>query len=513
MSNSLVYLIGAGPGDPGLLTIKGRECIETADVVIYDYLANSRLLSYAREDAELIFVGKKGFSEHVTQGEINDLIVEKALADDGCVIARLKGGDPFVFGRGGEEALALVENSIPFEVVPGVTSGVAAPAYAGIPVTHRGATSSLAFITGHEDPNKNETSIDWAYLAQGVGTLCFYMGIRNLPLITSRLVENGRSAETPVALVRWGSTPKQEVLVGTLADIAEKAAAANFQAPAIIVVGDVVSLREKLAWFENKPLFGKTIVVTRSRAQASNLVEDLLDDGADVCEFPTIKVVPTDERAPLNDAIATLSSYDWIVFTSVNGVEYFFDRLLENGFDARALAGVKVAAIGPATAASVCEMGVVPDLIPDEYRAECVVEGLFDFGVGEGSRVLIPRAKEAREILPETLREKGVIVDVVPVYETVLADGNRSDIVARLAEGEIDAVTFTSSSTVKNFLHLLSELLPAGTTPEKALEGVALISIGPITSKTISEAGLTVAAEASDYTIPGLVETVHGFFA
>lgn len=521
MGAPIVYLIGAGPGDPGLMTLKGLQCLERADVVVYDYLANPKFLSSARPDAELIYVGKKGWSAHMTQPEINELLVAKASEGGGKIVARLKGGDPFVFGRGGEEALRLHEAGIPFEIVPGVSSGFAAPAYAGIPVTHRGITADMAFVTGHEDPTKEMSDVNWEKLATAVGTICFFMGIKNLPEISSRLVEFGRSADTPVALVRWGTTPRQEVLTGTLADIAQKAAAAGFSAPAITVVGDVVGLRDELRWFEDKPLFGRTVVVTRSRAQASALTDRLEDLGAEVLEFPTIDTVEPDDWAPADDGIRNLEKYDWVVFTSVNGVDAFFDRLVVHDMDGRALAGARVAAIGPATADRCTERGIRPDYVPAEYRAEGILEGFCVRGVGEGTNVLIPRALEAREVLPDTLRERGAMVDVVPVYRTVTGRGE-SSVVERLAEGTVDAVTFTSSSTVKNFVTLAEEGLAAagaaegaeeappaaGTSVADVMADVLVASIGPITSDTARDLGLQVGVEAAQYTIPGLVQAL-----
>ncbi|MBN2822714.1 MAG: uroporphyrinogen-III C-methyltransferase [Coriobacteriia bacterium] len=504
MGRPIVYLIGAGPGDPGLMTVKGLERIAEADIVVYDYLANPVFLQGAREDAELIYVGKKGFTAHVTQDEINELLIAKALEDGGKSIARLKGGDPFIFGRGGEEALALVEAGVAFEVVPGISSGYAAPAYAGIPVTHRGITTEMAFVTGHEDPTKPDSDIDWAHLAKGVGTVCFFMGVKNLPNIVENMVGNGRPASTPVALVRWGTTPQQEVISGTLEDIAEKVEAAGFKAPAITVVGEVVKLREKLAWFETRPLFGKTVVVTRSRAQASGLSRDLRDLGAEVLEFPTIEVVDPESFEPVDKAIRNLDVYDWLVLTSVNGVERFFDRLEYADKDARALQGLRVAAIGPATAAACMGRGIRPDFVPDEYRAEGVLDGLCERGVGENTRVLLARALEAREILPEKLTERGAVVDVVPVYRTILGTGDPS-IAERIATGDADVITFTSSSTVRNFVELAN-----GIDLAEALAGTLVASIGPITSDTAAELGLTVGVEAEEYTIPGLVEAVLG---
>ncbi|MDY0087807.1 MAG: uroporphyrinogen-III C-methyltransferase [Coriobacteriia bacterium] len=507
MGDPIVYLIGAGPGDPGLMTIKGLECMAKAEVVVYDYLANPRFLAAAAGDAEFIYVGKKGFSQHVTQDEINALLVKKALEGSGKVVARLKGGDPFIFGRGGEEALALHAHDIPFEVVPGVSSGYAAPAYAGIPVTHRGITTDMAFVTGHEDPTKETTDVNWEHLATAVGTICFFMGIKNLPIITERLMTFGRAADTPVALVRWGTTPRQETLVGTLGDIAQKAEAVGFKAPAITIVGEVVKLREQLAWFENKPLFGKTVIVTRSRAQASDLTERFIELGAEVLEFPTIKIIDPEDWTPVDEAIRNLEVYDWAVFTSVNGVDQFFVRLEEMDTDARALAGCRVAAIGPATAARCMAHGIRPDYVPDEYVAEGVIEGLCERGAGEGTRILIARALEAREVLPETLRERGALVDVVPVYRTVLGAGEMNAL-TRLAEGTIDIITFTSSSTVKNFMSLTENTDIAAT-----MEHALVASIGPITSQTARDLGLEVGVEAEEYTIPGLVDAVVAHIA
>lgn len=508
MQKPLVYLIGAGPGDPGLMTAKGYDCLERADIVIYDYLANPRFLSHVRADAELIYVGKRGFSEHVTQDEINATIVEKALEDGGKLVARLKGGDPFIFGRGGEEALALVEAGVPFEVVPGISSGYGAPAYAGIPVTHRGITTDMAFVTGHEDPTKPESDINWEHLATAVGTICFFMGIKNLPTISKRLIENGRDPKTPVALVRWGTTPRQEVLVGTVEDIAEKAKAANFKAPAITIVGDVVSLREKLKWFESKELFGNTVIVTRSRTQASELTEKLEELGVEALEFPTIRTVEPESWDDADAAIARIEDYDWIVLTSVNAVDAFFDRLIAQGRDVRSVANAKFASVGPATSERLRARGINPDYVPSEYKAEGVAEGFVERGVGEGVRVLIPRAADARDVIPDTLRERGAEVDVAHVYRTVMGQGEAS-VIERLVNGDVDVVTFTSSSTVKNFMSLLAAGLPADVTVEKALEGVRFASIGPITSDTARELGLTIDIEADEFTIPGLVQAVR----
>lgn len=502
-----VYLVGAGPGDPGLFTLKGVECMRRADVIIYDYLAGKPLLGHAAPGAELIYVGKKGGDHTMKQEEINQLLVEKGLA--GHIVARLKGGDTFIFGRGGEEALALHEAGVPFEVVPGISAGYSVPAYAGIPVTHRGITTDVAFVTGHEDPTKTESTINWEKLATAVGTLVFFMGVKNLPYIVESLTANGRDPETPVALIRWGTTPRQETLTGKLSNIVDLVKESGFKAPAITIVGEVVNLRDRLRWFEDRPLFGRRVVVTRSRAQSSDLVEALGGAGAVPVEFPTIRVVePADGYAELDSAIGKIVSappgqpaYDWLVFTSINGVEHFFERLQKAG-DVRDLRGLKLGAIGPATAAALERRGLKLDFVPAEYRAEAVIEGLLERGV-KGSRVLIPRAKEAREVLPEKLAAAGAQVQLATAYETVLDDTGASDMKHMLLEGKIDIITFTSSSTVKNFAALLDGFdfssLPAG---------VTVACIGPVTADTARELGIRVDMVAENYTIPGLVDAL-----
>ena len=387
-----VFLLGAGPGDPGLITVKAVECIQLCDVIIYDYLAAPALLAIAPENTEQIYVGKKGGDHTMKQDQINQLIVDKAL--EGNIVCRLKGGDPYIFGRGGEEAEILKSHDIPFEVVPGITSGIAATAYAGIPLTHRKMTSTLAFITGHEDPTKATSSIHWPSLAQGIGTLVFYMGVKQLPGIVKQLLENGKPSDTPVALVRWGTTSRQQTITGRLDNIVGIVKAAGFRAPAIIVVGDVVKLREKLNWFEQKPLFGKTIVVTRARQQASDLVKQLNSLGAETIECPTIKIVPPENIDPMTEAIQRLSDYDWLVFTSVNGVLSFFNRLFEMGKDVRALGHLRLCTIGPVTAQQLMTYGLKTYILPETYRAESVVDA-FEKESIKGKRVLFPRAKEA----------------------------------------------------------------------------------------------------------------------
>ncbi|KAB2954707.1 uroporphyrinogen-III C-methyltransferase [Heliorestis acidaminivorans] len=498
-----VYLVGAGPGDPGLITVKGLQCIQKAEVLVYDRLAGHRLLTYARPDAELIFVGK-GPDLHVyKQEEINEVLKQKGL--EGKIVTRLKGGDPYVFGRGGEEAEVLKEAGVPFEVVPGITSAISVPAYAGIPVTHRDFTSNFAVITGNEDPNKEDSAIDWAKISTGIGTLVFLMGMGNLPLIVKKLIENGRDAETPVALIRWGTRPEQKTLTGTLTNIVDRAKEENFKNPAIIIVGEVVKLRDTLNWFEKKPLFGKRVVVTRSRQQASAFAAKLEGLGAEPWEFPTIDIQDPEDLAPLHQAIEKIHEYEWIVFTSPNGVQRFFARYFEAGNDIRDLAGVRLCAIGPQTKKELAKFGLKVDYVPEEYRAEAIIEGLKDLD-WKGRKVLLPRADIARKILPEALAEFGAQVDDVVAYRTVRGGGDAKLLRQMLAEKMIHAVTFTSSSTARNFV----EMLGVETQEEliNLLEGVTLASIGPVTSGTMVELGLTVDLEATEYTIPGLTEAL-----
>jgi uroporphyrinogen III methyltransferase / synthase len=503
-SNGHVYLVGAGPGDPGLISVKGKACIEKADVLVYDYLAASSLLAYAREGAECIYVGKKGGDHTLKQHEINDLLVEKGAA--GLMVTRLKGGDPFIFGRGGEEVEALIEAGISFDVVPGVTSAVAASAYAGIPLTHRKYTSTVAFVTGHEDPEKARSRIDWHALATGIGTLVFFMGVKNLPNIVEQLTRHGMSTETMIALIRWGTTTRQETVTGTLGNIVEKVAAAGLKSPAIIVVGDVVELRESMQWFENKPLMGKRMVVTRAREQASDLLQLLNDAGADCLECPTIQIAPPDDWEPLDRAIEHLSDYHWLVFTSVNGVKFFFKRLFEVGKDVRALHHIKTACIGPATEQRLRRFGLTCDILPESYRAESVVAAFKQQEIA-GKKILLPRASEARFILPQELSKMGAVVDEIPVYVTRIADDNKDTLLDRLADQRIDCITFTSSSTVKNFKQLIPE-----TSFKQLMAPVTVACIGPITADTARELGFDVHLVADTYTIPGLVDALIAYF-
>lgn len=497
-----VYLIGAGPGDPGLLGLKAKECLETADAVVYDRLADPRIIEFCRKDAEMIYVGKASANHTMRQPDINKLLVK--LAAEGKTVARLKGGDPFVFGRGGEEAIELLEAGLPFEFVPGVTSAIAVAEYAGIPVTHRHVATSFAVITGHEDPTKGESTINWKGLATAVDTLVFLMGVENIERISSQLIANGRSADCPAAVIRWGTRPEQRTLITTVGKAAADVKATGMKPPAIFLVGEVVKLREQLQWFDNKPLFGKTVVVTRARAQASALTKKLEAQGARVLEVPAIKIVPPADFAPLDKAITEINTYKWLILTSVNGVEYFFDRLLAAGKDARALCGVKIAAIGSATAEALKGYGITADLIPSAYKAEELADALAE-DTKAGDKLLLARAKVARNVLPERLRALGAQVDVVTAYETVADCQNKEELLEALESGEASLVTFTSSSTVTNLLEVLGD-------KKDLLNKVALAAIGPVTAETLEKNGLKPAVSAVEYTIDGLMTAIEEYY-
>ncbi|MCX5769761.1 MAG: uroporphyrinogen-III C-methyltransferase [Candidatus Hydrogenedentes bacterium] len=499
-----VWLVGAGPGDPELITFKGMIRIAHVDVIVYDALCNPKLLSNAAPDCEIIFVGKQAGKHSMKQDDINALLAEKAR--EGKKVCRLKGGDPFVFGRGGEEALYLQERGIPFEVVPGVTSAVAVPAYAGIPVTHRNLATSVRIVTGHEDPTKPESQLDWAELAATSGTLVFLMGVHNLAAIAERLMTFGKSGDTPVALIANGTLPSQETVTGTLATIAVKAEAENVEPPAILVVGEVVSLREQLQWFEKRPLFGRKIVVTRARPQSSELLGKLQDLGADTIEAPTIRIENLFESEPMQQAVRDLGKFDWLIFTSANALRPLTHALVSQHLDARAFAGVKVAAIGPGTAREVVQMGIFPDLIPERFVAEALLEELAKTQPIKGQSFLIPRSEIARPDLVDGLRSRGGEVREVVAYKT-LPEPLPDDLADRLDRGEIDLVTFTSSSTVTNFL----AALPEDRRSELAKK-VKAASIGPVTSDTLKANGIEIVLEAAESTIPGLLAAIVGHF-
>ncbi len=497
-----VYLIGAGPGDPGLLGLKAKECLETADAVVYDRLADPRIIEFCRKDAEMVYVGKASANHTMRQPDINKLLVK--LAAEGKTVARLKGGDPFVFGRGGEEAIELLEAGLPFEFVPGVTSAIAVAEYAGIPVTHRHVATSFAVITGHEDPTKGESTINWKGLATAVDTLVFLMGVENIERISSQLIANGRSADCPAAVIRWGTRPEQRTLITTVGKAAADVKATGMKPPAIFLVGEVVKLREQLQWFDNKPLFGKTVIVTRARAQASALTKKLEAQGARVLEVPAIKIVPPADFAPLDKAIAEIDTYKWLILTSVNGVEYFFNRLQKAGKDSRALCGVKIAAIGSATAEALKGYGITADLIPSAYKAEELADALAE-DTKAGDKLLLARAKVARNVLPERLRALGAQVDVVAAYETVADCQNKEELLEALESGEASVVTFTSSSTVTNLLDVLGD-------KKDLLNKVALAAIGPVTAETLEKNGLKPAISAAEYTIDGLMTAIEEYY-
>jgi len=505
MPSGIVYLVGAGPGDPGLITLRGVECLQKAQVVVYDYLANEQLLNHAPKGAELVYAGKIGGRHNQDQEEINQLLVAKAL--DGRIVVRLKGGDPFVFGRGGEECEALAAAGVPFEVIPGVTAAVGAAAYAGIPLTHRDFTASVAFVTGQEGKDKNESSIDWDRLSLGNGTVVFYMGITSLRRNMQRMIDHGRSPKTPGALVRWATTAGQQVLTGTIDSIADMADASGFKPPAVTIVGDVVNLRDRLRWFDNRPLSGRKVIVTRAADQAGEFSTMLEFSGATVLECPTIKLIEPASWDELDAAIGSLGTYNWLVLTSVNAVRYFFQRLNSLGLDSRALGQCKVCAVGPKTAEAIAEHGIRPDLIPADYKAEAIVSEFTNLGV-TGQRVLFPRADRAREIIPQELEKMGAHVTAPVIYRNILPERLCPETILALEKRCVDCITFTSSSTVLNMAELLGADLLAD-----MLKGVAVASIGPITSKSCRDVGLKVDIQPDHFTLTALSEAIQQYFS
>jgi uroporphyrinogen III methyltransferase/synthase len=491
----IVYLVGAGPGDPGLMTTRSLDLIVAADVIVHDRLVPAEALSVARPDAELLYVGKQPGAASVPQEEIEELLIDRAR--QGKLVVRLKGGDPFVFGRGGEEAEALAEAGIPFEVVPGVTAGIAAPAYAGIPATHRDDASAVAFVTGHEDPEKEDTALDYEALARFPGTLVFYMGVKALPRITERLIEAGRDASEPAAVVERGTLPGQRTVSSTLEGIGAAAGEAGIHPPSVTVVGPVAARRERIAWLERRPLHGKKVVVTRAREQASQLARRLDALGAEPIELPAIRIEPRIEADEVRRAIEALHTYALVCVTSPNGARLLFEAMAAQGRDARALANASLAAIGAGTEAALAANGVLADIVPERFVGEELVEALASLDLN-GKPVLVARAREARELLPDALRKRGAEVDVVALYETV-AETPDPEALERAADA--DFVTFTSSSTVKNFL---------AASPNGVPEGAKVVSIGPITSETARQMGLTVDIEADRHDIDGLVEALLG---
>jgi uroporphyrinogen III methyltransferase/synthase len=514
-SDAIVSLVGAGPGDPGLITVRGMRLLEQADVVIYDYLASPRLLSYCPQ-AECIYVGKKAAAHSMTQDQINALLVEKGKA--GKRVVRLKGGDPFIFGRGGEECLALAAAGLRFEVVPGITAAIGAPAYAGIPVTHRDFNSSFTFITGHEkeeeykDPQalqreaaSGASDLDWSVIAK-LPCVAFYMGVKSLPRICAKLIEHGMPADMPAAAIRWGTRPDQQTVVGTLATLAARVEEAGLKPPALTIIGKVVSLRESMNWFETRPLFGQTIAVTRTRQQASDLTEQLLSLGAEVIEAPTIELAPPTDWKPIDDALAHAHDFDWIVFTSASGVEYTRRRLFETGRDVRVFGQAKFAAIGDATAAALREkLTIQADLCPQRFVAEALADEFAARNEIAGKKFLFLRADIARPLLRQRLQQGGAaqVLDL-PVYETKIAAALPPELLEALGASRLRWITFTSSSTARNFTTLL------GPDYRERLRNVRLASIGPITTQTLQDLDLEPTVQADEFNIQGLISAIVG---
>jgi len=498
-SSGKVYLVGAGPGDLGLVTMRAMEVLKKADVVVYDALINQELLKFARSDAEIIYGGKRSNNHAIPQDQLNELLVEKARL--GKTVVRLKGGDPYVFGRGAEEAGRLQAAGIPFEVVPGISSVIAGPNYAGIPITHRDHCSSFSVITGHEDPEKPEGSIDWNAVAKMPGTKVILMGVERIREISQKLIINGLPDSTPAAMVRWGTTGRQQTIQGTLATIAKLAEDRQFKAPAVTIIGEVVQLRSKLNWFENRPLFGQRIVVTRTREQASELSSQLRELGAEILEIPTIKIVAPEDHRAVVDAILGLNSYSWIVFTSPNGVSMFFDFFFKAFEDLRDIGGVRIAAVGPATAAKLKELHLKVDVTPEKYLASEIAEAMNNYESLENLSVLLLRAEVANQDLPEKLVEIGAIVDDVACYKTVPETTDITGVAEDFTGNGADWITFTSSSTVESF-HQRFDLVEV----RKKFPKIRLASIGPETSKALVHLGFQPDVEATKHSIPGLVE-------
>lgn len=497
-----VYLIGAGPGDPGLITVKGQKIISLADVIVYDYLVNTRLLGYAGNNCEIINVGKKSGHKELPQSGINKLLVEKAKR--GNIVARLKGGDPFIFGRGAEEASVLAKNKIDFEIVPGLSSDYAVPEYAGIPPTHRNTSSSVAVITGHEDPEKTKSSIPWAALAK-METLIVLMGIRNLSKIISRLKKHGKSSNTKIAVITWGTYTRQKTLTGTFRDIIGKISKSRIEPPGIIVIGEVVKFREHINWFEKKPLYGKKILITRPIDQSVTFAEKLEELGAETIIFPAVKISPPDSWRKLDRSLKKITEYDWIIFTSSNGVRFFFGRINDLKISIRAFSGIKFAVIGEKTSETLADKGFSADIVPSDYRAEGLLMEFKKFDI-ISKKILIPRAREAREVLPKGLKNLGADVDVVTAYQNIKPESltSKSDI-SELRNTAVDVITFTSPSTVKNFYSVFSP-------NEKSFKNRIIASIGPVTSAALEKIGLTPDITPDKYTTECMLESIVEYY-
>jgi uroporphyrinogen III methyltransferase/synthase len=509
MKKGKVYLIGAGPGDIGLFTLKGLRYLKKAEVVVYDFHLNAQILNYIDHNAEFIYAGKRGGHHAMTQDEINQALIDKA--GEGKLVCRLKGGDPFVFGRGGEEAEALVNAGIEYELVPGVSSSIAAAAYAGIPLTHRKYSSSFAVITGNEDADKGESTLDWPHLSKSFDTLVFLMGVKNLHRITSKLLEHGKAPDTPVALVRWGTRPDQKTIVGTLIDIADRAVAENIRPPAVMIVGNVVRLRDTLKWYEKKPLFGHRVLITRQFTPDYEPLEDL---GAEVFEFPTIKTVAPEDYSALDSCIERIGTYHWLIFTSASGFGFFTRRFIDRDMDIRDLKGIKICAIGTKTAEAIRGYGLKVDLVPEEFNAEGLIAAFIKEARSsvqdtryktsnlEGLRILLPRAEKAREIFPERVRELNGEIDCPAAYRTIKPEKHGKRLYRFLKSGRISVATFTSAATFTNFVEIMG-----GEAPE-FLKNVTIAAIGPVTAKAIESAGLKVTIMPREATIRAMVDEI-----
>lgn len=500
-TTATAYLVGAGPGDPGLVTVRAVELLKKADVVIYDALVNPDLLRHAHSEAEIIFAGKRADQHTLPQEELNALLVRKAR--EGKTVVRLKGGDPYIFGRGGEEAQDLAKANVPFEVIPGISSIVAAANYAGIPLTHRSHCSTFTVLTGHEDPTKPDTSIDWEGIARTPGTKVILMGSRRISTIAESLMREGLSPDTPAAMIQWGTTGRQKTVTATLSTLAEAAERSSMGAPLLTIIGSVVSLQPELNWFEKRPLFRRRIVVTRTRTQASQLSAELLGLGADVLEIPTIRTTAPHKTRPMDDALKGLHAYDWIVFTSPNGVQHFFEAFFRKFDDLRDFGGMKIAAVGPVTAAKIREQHLHIDAMPEQYLANKIVEAIEQQESIENLRILLMRAEVANAELPKWLEEKGAIVDDIACYRTVIEKEDRNGAARRFLEEGADWITFTSSSTVENFHKRFN--LPK---QMQNFSSLKMASIGPETSKTLDVLGVKPSVEASPHTISGLVQAI-----
>lgn len=498
MNKGKVYIVGAGPGDIGLFTLKGIKYLQKADVVVYDFHLNAQILNYINHNAEFIYAGKRGGKHEMSQSEINEALVKKAL--EGKTVVRLKGGDPFVFGRGAEEAEALVQADIPFEIIPGVSSSVAVPAYAGIPVTHRNYSSSFAVITGNEDITKAQSTIDWSHFAKGFDTLVFLMGIKNISSITQKLIEYGKSPDTPTAVIRWGCRPDQNTIIGTLSEIPSLITEAGIKPPAVMVVGNVVKLRETLMWYEQKPLFGHRILITRQYTEEYAPLEEL---GAEVFEFATIKITPCDDYTDLDRAISQISQYQWLVFTSVNGFRFFFERLIHNATDIRDLKGIKICVVGQKTAKFLQSYGLKPHLVPEEFNAETLAKAIInDKDFCPNTKILLPVADNARDIFAKVMHEAGASVDMPQAYKSVIPTRHGKRLERFLRQGRITVATFTSAATFHNFIEIVGEDAIA------LLKSVTISAIGPVTAKAINKAGLQVHIMPQRATIEDMVNAI-----